>query len=87
MGIVNVTPDSFYAGSRITDSTLLSHVEKMLNEGMEIVDIGGYSSRPGATNIPIQEEINRVIPAIKSIRKAFPEELISLESFRSEVAE
>lgn len=87
MGIVNVTPDSFYIGSRMTDSTLLSHVEKMLNEGMTIVDIGGYSSRPGAINISIQEEIERVVPAIKAIKKTFPELIISLDTFRSEVAE
>ena len=87
MGIVNVTPDSFYAGSRITDSNLLNHVEKMLKEGMEIVDIGGYSSRPGAKNISIEEEIQRIVPAIKAVNTAFPELIISLDTFRSEVAE
>jgi dihydropteroate synthase len=87
MGIVNVTPDSFYTGSRITDNTLLNHVEKMLSEGMDIVDIGGYSSRPGAISIAINEEIKRIVPAIKSIKKAFPELIISLDTFRSEVAE
>lgn len=87
MGIVNVTPDSFYAGSRIPDNTLLSHVEKMLSEGMGIVDIGGYSSRPGAINITVEEEINRIVPAIKAIKKSFPELIISLDTFRSEVAE
>lgn len=87
MGIINVTPDSFYAGSRITDSNLLNHVEKMLNEGMEIVDIGGYSSRPGAKNISIEEEISRIVPVVKAIKTAFPELIISLDTFRSEVAE
>ena len=87
MGIINVTPDSFYSDSRTTEETLLNHVEKMLNEGMEIVDIGGYSSRPGAINITIEEEINRVVPAIKALKKAFPELIISLDTFRSEVAE
>ena len=87
MGIVNVTPDSFYAGSRITDSNLLNHVEKMLKEGMEIVDIGGYSSRPGAKNISIEEEIQRIVPAIKAVNTVFPELIISLDTFRSEVAE
>lgn len=87
MGIVNVTPDSFYSESRTGQGNLLSIVEKMLNEGMQIVDIGGYSSRPGATNINVKEELNRVIPAISTIRKAFPELLISLDTFRSEVAE
>jgi len=87
MGIVNVTPDSFYAGSRTTEGNLLSIVEKMLKEGMKIVDIGGYSSRPGAKVITIEEEISRVIPTIKAIKKAFPELIISLDTFCSEVAE
>ncbi len=86
MGIVNVTPDSFYSESRTTEGNLLSIVEKMLNEGMQIVDIGGYSSRPGATNINVKEELNRVIPAISVIQKAFPELIISLDTFRAEVA-
>lgn len=87
MGIVNVTPDSFYGESRTAQENLLSIVEKMLTEGMQIVDIGGYSSRPGAANITVKEELNRVIPAISAIRKAFPDLLISLDTFRSEVAE
>jgi dihydropteroate synthase len=87
MGIVNVTTDSFYIESRTAQENLVSTVEKMLNEGMEIVDIGGYSSRPGAVNITIEEEIKRVIPAITAIRSAFPELIISLDTFRSEVAE
>ena len=87
MGIVNVTTDSFYTESRTSQENLVSTVEKMMNEGMEIVDIGGYSSRPGALNISIDEEINRVIPAITAIRSAFPELIISLDTFRSEVAE
>ena len=87
MGIVNVTPDSFYSESRTSSGNMLSIIEEMLNEGMQIVDIGGYSSRPGAANIDVKEELNRVISAISSIRKAFPELLISLDTFRSEVAE
>lgn len=87
MGIVNVTPDSFYAGSRIGEHQLLSHVEKMLKEGMRIVDIGGYSSRPGAIDISIQEEIERISPAVSSIKQHFPDLLISLDTFRSDVAE
>jgi len=87
MGIVNVTPDSFYSESRTTKGNLLTIVEKMVIEGMQIVDIGGYSSRPGAANIDVKEELNRVIPAISAIRKEFPELLISLDTFRSEVAE
>ena len=87
MGIVNVTPDSFYSESRTTKGNLLTIVEKMVIEGMQIVDIGGYSSRPGAANIDVIEELNRVIPAISAIRKEFPELLISLYTCRSEGAE
>lgn len=87
MGIVNATPDSFYIRSRTTDTSILTHVEKMYKEGMEIVDIGGYSSRPGAKNVTIEEELKRIIPAISAIRKTFPDLLISLDTFRSEIAE
>lgn len=87
MGIVNVTPDSFYAKSR-SNSTLsvLDKVEQMQSEGVEIVDIGGYSSRPGAKNISIEEEILRTSPIIHAIKSEFPELVISLDTFRSEVA-
>ena len=62
MGIVNLTPDSFYQSSRISaDKELLKQVESMLNDGMDILDLGGYSSRPGAKNVSIQEEIERVL--------------------------
>lgn len=88
MGIVNVTPDSFYAGSRIpSQNELLKRVEKMRKEGVFIVDIGGYSTRPGAADISISEEIARVAPAIESIRQHFPELYISVDTFRSSVAE
>ena len=87
MGIVNVTPDSFYAKSRSESiKGVLKIVEKMLHEGVNIVDIGGYSSRPNAQNIDISEEINRVSPIIRAVRKEFGELNISLDTFRSEVA-
>jgi len=87
MGIVNVTPDSFYAKSRSESiKGVLKIVEKMLHEGVNIVDIGGYSSRPNAQNIDISEEIDRVSPIIKAVRKEFGELNISLDTFRSEVA-
>ena len=87
MGIINCTPDSFYTESRITsDKSLLSQVEKLSQEGVDIIDIGGYSSRPGAKEISIKEEIDRVLPAIIAIKKEFPEIPISLDTFRSEVA-
>ncbi|MBL1279192.1 MAG: dihydropteroate synthase [Fluviicola sp.] len=88
MGIVNVTPDSFFAGSRKESiEDVLLTVEKMQNDGATIVDIGGYSSRPGAKNISIEEEISRILPVIIAIRKQFPDLIISLDTFRSEVAE
>ena len=87
MGIVNVTPDSFYAKSRSESiKGVLKIVEKMQHEGVNIVDIGGYSSRPNAQNIDISEEIDRVSPIIKAVRKEFGELNISLDTFRSEVA-
>ncbi len=87
MGIINCTPDSFYTKSRIkSENSLLIQVEKQINEGVDIIDIGGYSSRPGAKEISILEEIERVLPAIQSIKKEFPEISLSLDTFRSEVA-
>jgi dihydropteroate synthase len=88
MGIVNLTPDSFYKSSRIsTDKEILKHVESMLNDGMDILDLGGYSSRPGTKNVSIQEEIDRVKSPIQQIKKAFPSLPLSLDTFRSDVAE
>ena len=87
MGIINCTPDSFYSESQIqSEKTLLVHVEKQIKEGVDIIDIGGYSSRPGAKEITIKEEIDRVLPAITLIRKEFPEIYLSLDTFRSDVA-
>ena len=87
MGIINLTPDSFYAASRSSDTQLLSRVEKMIQEGVKIVDIGGYSSRPGAENIDSSEEIKRIVPSLDQLAKHFPELMVSLDTFRSEVAE
>jgi dihydropteroate synthase len=87
MGILNTTPDSFYTGSRVPDEvTLLKKAEKMVQEGAWMLDIGGYSSRPGATDIHEQEELNRIIPAISVLRKNFPEVFISIDTYRSEIA-
>jgi dihydropteroate synthase len=88
MGIVNLTPDSFYQSSRISaDKELLKQVESMLNDGMDILDLGGYSSRPGAKNVSIQDEIDRVKDPIQQIKNAFPSLPLSLDTFRSDVAE
>ena len=87
MGILNITPDSFYDGGNLTNERLiLIQAEKMLEEGATFLDIGGYSSRPGAEDISETEELNRVIPAIEAILKQFPKALISIDTFRSEVA-
>ena len=87
MGIVNVTPDSFYSGSRFTsDKSVLSAVEKMLYEGADIIDIGGYSTRPLAENITANDEMNRLGSALEIILHKFPDTLISVDTFRSNVA-
>jgi dihydropteroate synthase len=87
MGILNVTPDSFYDGGHFTqESYRLKHVEKMIDEGADFIDLGGYSSRPGAQDISIEEEWSRVKPAIQSIKKEFPSALLSIDTFRSQVA-
>jgi dihydropteroate synthase len=87
MGILNVTPDSFFDGNRYNNvSQALKQTERMLSEGATFIDVGGYSSRPGATDIPIEEESKRVIPVIQSLKNEFPEIAISIDTFRSEVA-
>jgi len=87
MGILNSTPDSFYSESRKTDlDSLLASAEGMLKQGATFLDIGGYSTRPGADNISEAEELERVLPAIKAILEKFPETLISIDTFRSKVA-
>lgn len=87
MGILNVTPDSFYGESRMTSiDTALSRTAKFLEEGATFIDIGGYSSRPGAQDVTVQEEADRVLPVIEAISKTFPEAFISIDTFRAEVA-
>ena len=86
MGIVNITPDSFFKGNRfITDKSILLAVEKMLIDGATIIDIGGYSTRPSAEVISQEEEIRRVSDGIDVILKKFPDVLISVDTFRSSV--
>jgi len=87
MGILNVTPDSFYDGFKYTDETsIFKQVEKMVSEGADFIDVGGYSTRPGAEDISEEEELNRVLPAIKIIFKNFPAAVISIDTFRASVA-
>lgn len=88
MGIINCTPDSFHEGSRVQNAQkALGMARKHLSEGAAILDLGAYSSRPGAENITPDEEIMRLYPAVEIIRNEFPEVLISIDSFRSEVIE
>ena len=87
MGILNVTPDSFYDGGFYDNQKkVLNQVEKMINDGASIIDIGGYSSRPGADNISPEVELARVLPILKLIKERFSKILISIDTFRSEVA-
>ncbi|UII33311.1 dihydropteroate synthase [Fulvivirga ulvae] len=88
MGILNTTPDSFFDGGRYThEETILARAAAMADQGVDIIDIGGYSSRPGADDIPEEEELKRVIPHIKNIKKAFPDVYLSIDTFRAAVAE
>ena len=87
MGILNITPDSFFEGSRTqSEKEILTQAEKMLIEGADILDLGAYSSRPGATDISVEEESQRLIPAVKLIVKHFPEAVISVDTFRASIA-
>ena len=87
MGILNVTPDSFYDGGKFTgEKPVLNQVKKMLDEGASFIDVGGYSSRPGAAEISEEEEAVRVVPTIQFIIKHFPQCIISIDTFRSSTA-
>lgn len=87
MGIVNLTPDSFYTkGKQNSVEGALQIAEQMLNEGADILDLGGQSSRPGAEMVGAQEEIRRVVPALEAIKNRFPNAIISVDTFHSEVA-
>jgi len=87
MGIINITPDSFYCGSRYeSQDVILNRAAQMINEGATILDIGGQSTRPGSTRLRDEEELERVLEPISSIRKEFPEIFISIDTFYSLVA-
>jgi dihydropteroate synthase len=87
MGILNVTPNSFFDGGRYTnESEILDKVKKMLAEGATFIDVGAYSSKPNAEFVSEEEELNRIIPVVQLILKHFPEALLSIDTFRSEVA-
>lgn len=87
MGVLNITPDSFYDGGKHkNEKDLLVHVEKMLHDGATFIDVGGYSSRPNAEHITEDEELKRILPIVDLILKKFPETLISIDTFRSQIA-
>lgn len=87
MGIINCTPDSFYEHSRFENiTTVLRQTEKLISDGADMLDVGGYSTRPGAFNIDITQEIDRTRNSIAEIRKNFPDIVISIDTFRAEVA-
>lgn len=87
MGIVNVTPDSFYAGSRTTDAEAVERrVAAMLGEGVDIIDVGAYSSRPGAADVSPDEESERLARGLEAVRRVAPEAVVSVDTFRASVA-
>lgn len=88
MGILNVTPDSFYdGGENSLPNVIIEKATKMIADGASILDVGGYSSRPNAAHISELEEIDRVVPAIRLIKKEFPNSVISIDTFRAKVAQ
>ena len=88
MGILNLTPDSFYDGSLYNNTDLaLAQTEKMLHEGATFIDVGGASSKPGAVEVSADEELARVLPVIDKIHIKFPDTLISIDTYRSDVAQ
>lgn len=87
MGILNITPDSFYDGGQYKDEkTIINQVEIMLIEGTTFIDVGAYSSRPKAKHIGEDEELKRIIPIVELVLKQFPESLLSIDTFRSNIA-
>lgn len=87
MGIVNVTPDSFYGGSRVgTAEAVRRRVAEMRSDGADIIDIGGFSSRPGASDVSPEEEYNRLAGGLEAVRIEWPEAIVSVDTFRAEVA-
>lgn len=87
MGILNVTPDSFFAGSRAeTADAVAVRTYQMLSEGAAIIDVGAYSTRPGASEVSPDEELRRLCPALEVVRSKFPQAVVSIDTFRAEVA-
>lgn len=87
MGILNLTPDSFYDGGKYKDmNTVLKQTEKMLTQGATFIDIGAYSSKPGAENVSEKEELHRILPIVEKVLTEFPNSIVSIDTFRSNVA-
>ena len=87
MGILNLTPDSFYDGGKHKSmNDILNHVHKMVVEGADIIDIGAVTTKPGANPIPVIEERKRILPALEQIKKEFPDTIISIDTYQSEIA-
>ncbi|MCC7303227.1 MAG: dihydropteroate synthase [Bacteroidia bacterium] len=87
MGIVNITPDSFYKNSRAENTErVIEHVAQMIHEGAAVIDLGAQSTRPGAAKITAEEELTRLIPALQAVRSAFPDHILSVDTFYTEVA-
>ena len=87
MGILNVTPDSFYAGCRTkTEQEIIHRLHQMIDEGASIIDIGAYSSRPGANDVSMKEEMTRLRMGLKLIREHYPDAIVSVDTFRADVA-
>ena len=88
MGVLNLTPDSFYDGGRYNDiDKIMSRVKEMIQEGVDIIDLGACSSRPGSSSISLQEERERLFPALKKIREEFNDIIISIDTYRYQIAE
>lgn len=87
MGILNVTPDSFFDGGEYTtNERCLQRIREMVNQGVDIIDVGGYSTRPGAAEVSADEEVKRISPVVALIKKHFPQVMISIDTFRASVA-
>ncbi len=87
MGIINVTPDSFYSKSRLPQKDALSQrLKLMLSQGVDMIDVGAYSTRPGASDVSVDEELGRLAPALEVIRNIAPDVIVSVDTFRAEVA-
>ena len=87
MGIINLTPDSFYDGGKMEDEKILpAAVDKMISDGVRILDIGAVSTRPGSSFVSTKIELGRLLPAVQAIRNSFPKIPISIDTFRSWVA-